>query len=231
MQFKQKLIYFALGCAFVVMGQVLVTVLTPKVTAQGKKASAEFDTVKVRSLQVMDKKGKVRAQLEVKRRPTIANSVFIQNIDDVIRVFNSAGFCVYRVGVDTDGASVRLSGKEPSLSVGTVGTGSVVIVGGHGRGGRVLVGNGKTCVAMVGDSNGGVVGVYGNDGKSRALISGGAVSVYGNDGEGRAFISSDEHGGRVEILGNDGKTHAAMGVSEYGHGAVNTWDKNGYKLR
>jgi len=37
MQFKHKLIYFALGCAFVVIAQVLLSVVIPKVTAQGKK--------------------------------------------------------------------------------------------------------------------------------------------------------------------------------------------------
>ena len=63
MQFKQKLMYFALGCAFVVIGQVLLSVVDPKVTAQGKKASAESDTVKVRSLQVVDDTGKVRVEI------------------------------------------------------------------------------------------------------------------------------------------------------------------------
>lgn len=44
MQFKHKLIYFALCCAFVVIAQVLLNVLVPQVTAQGKKSEVNvFD--------------------------------------------------------------------------------------------------------------------------------------------------------------------------------------------
>jgi hypothetical protein len=97
MQFKQKLIYFALGCAFVVIGQVLLSVVVPKVTAQGKKESVEFDTVKARSLQVVDDSGKVRAQLEFKEhKGTTSTSDVI--MDDVIQVFNDDGNPIFRVG-------------------------------------------------------------------------------------------------------------------------------------
>ena len=150
MKFKQKLIYFALGCAFVVIGQVLVTVLTPKVTAQGKKADAEFDTVKVRSLQVVDKEGKVLAIM----------------------------------GINVN--------------------------------------------------HGGVLQLYGNNGKMEALIGaigkGGIVSVQDND-DVRVSMYVHTYGGFIDIFGNDGKRRAAIGINEYGHGGINTWDKNGYRLR
>ena len=91
MQFKQKLIYFALGCAFMVISQVLSGVVVSKVTAQGKKESVEFDTVTCRSLKVVDDAGKVRAQLEVKKNPKL------DFLDDIIQVFNRNGHLVFNL--------------------------------------------------------------------------------------------------------------------------------------
>lgn len=193
MQFKQKLIYFALGCAFVVIGQVLLNVVVPKVTAQGekesvdlieriraqgKKETVEFDTVKVRSLQVVDDEGKVRARLEVTKRPSVAS------VDDVIQVFDRAGVSVYRVGVTTNGGDMNV----------------------YDKGGGVAAGMGV-------GANGGMVTVADNNGKTCA-----AMQVL-------------PEGGVVVVLGNDGKLRAVMSVNEYGNGVVNTWDKNGYRIR
>lgn len=250
MQFKHKLIYFALGCAFVVIGQVLLSVLVPKVTAQGKKesaefslsellqqleaeaqskkASAEFDTVKVRSLQIVDNAGKVRAKLEVTKRDSIIP------VDDVIQVFNNAGVSVYRVGV----ANVMATGGNVA----------------------VYSNDGKITAQISGRASGGDVAVYSNDGKGIASISvalngsgtvlcskeekraamtamskdgveGGLVWVSDKNGQMRASMCVDANSGRTDFYDNDGKTCVAIGVDEYGNGAVNAWDKNGHKLR
>ena len=42
-----------------------------------------------------------------------------------------------------------------------------------------------------------------------------------------AALSIDELGGRVQVNGK-GEGAAAIGINEYGNGAVSTWDKNGY---
>ena len=96
MQFKQKLIYFALGCAFMVISQVLSGVVVSKVTAQGKKESVEFDTVTCRSLKVVDDSGKVRAQLEVKKNPKL------DFLNDIIQVFNRNGNLVFNLATGTE---------------------------------------------------------------------------------------------------------------------------------
>ena len=44
-------------------------------------------------------------------------------------------------------------------------------------------------------------------------------------------MKADDYGGHVHVTGKgDDNSRAGMGVNEYGNGAVNTWDKNGYRL-
>lgn len=179
MQFKHKLIYFALGCAFVVIGQVLLSVVVPKVTAQGKKEKeepapksktffqewkesqkeiVEFDTVKVRSLQVVDDSGKVYAIFEKTKRNA--------RVDDVIRVFDGDGVSVCRVGVTTSGGNVAVyDNKGEGRSA----------MGGENAGGSVWVfGNdGKTCALMgVNESGHGVVQTLDKDGAISGILGG-----------------------------------------------------------
>ena len=192
MQFKHKLIYFSLGCAFVVIGQVLLSVVVPRVTAQGKKESVEFDTVKVRSLQVVDDAGKVRAKLEVTKRSSVAG------LDDVIQVFNGDGVPVYGVGVSADGASVLVTDNENRKSC-LLGKESVLFFGN----------NGKPCAMMMTDGTGGSIVVFGNDGKTRAVMNvdayGGRADFYGNDGKRRVSMGVNEYGhGAVQTWDKDG---------------------------
>ena len=42
-------------------------------------------------------------------------------------------------------------------------------------------------------------------------------------------MTNTEHGGRVYVGNNQGENGAAIGVNQYGNGAVSTWDKNGYR--
>lgn len=227
MQFKHKLIYFCAGCAFVVIGQVLLGVLVPKVTAQGKKASAEFDTVTVRSLQVVDDSGKVRAQLEVTKR------------GNVIQVFNRDGIPVYQVSVDTNGAIVDMNDKNGKPRVKTSSFSGMYLLGGTDiisrDGGITLLGG---TISITGGS------IFMDDTKGIVLIKNGEMAVgisvsehggiarfCGNDGKHRAVIGVDKDGGMAGFYGNEGKPRAGIGVNEYGNGVVTTWDKHGYRQR
>lgn len=63
--------------------------------------------------------------------------------------------------------------------------------------------------------------------------NGGFVSVHDFEKHGRAaaMMGLSKQGGLVAVTGKgDSKGQAAMGMSEYGSGVVNTWDKNGYRL-
>ena len=63
--------------------------------------------------------------------------------------------------------------------------------------------------------------------------NGGYVSVHDFEKHGRAqaMMGLSKQGGLVAVTGKgDSNGGAAMGVSEYGSGVVNTWDKNGYRL-
>ena len=67
-------------------------------------------------------------------------------------------------------------------------------------------------------------------GNGKAVLTitehGGLVVVYGIDGQSLASLGVDKRGGRVNVFGKT-KINAAMGINEYGDGAVTTWDKNG----
>ena len=77
---------------------------------------------------------------------------------------------------------------------------------------------------FVGGKNGGIVFMSTDE-------HGGIVGVTGKDSKvsGSAEIKTDEHGGRFDVYNNQGKPRAAMGINEFGSGAVSTWDENGYR--
>jgi hypothetical protein len=176
MQFKHKLIYFALGCAFVGIAQVLLSVVVPKVTPQRKKETVEFDTVKVRSLQVVDDEGKVRAQLEVTKPSALTD-------DNVIQVFNSDGVPVYQVSVSTDGSSVLVNDGNKKTRV-LMNSELISMRGGYGQ------------IRVEG-----AISVCGNDGHIRAIMraesNGGRADFCDNDGKQRGSIGINEYGDGV----------------------------------
>ena len=96
---------------------------------------------------------------------------------------------------------------------------------------------GKTMVRLGGSEDGGVVVVRGKDGEGTAQMAiiedGGFVAVCGKDGEKAAQMAVIENGGDVSVYGRGDapiSLRAAMNVNEYGNGAINTWDKNGYRF-
>lgn len=170
MPVRQKLAYIALGGVLVIAGQLLPSVFLSRGTAQGGKPSAEFDTITVRSLKVVDAAGKIRARLEVIKSAT----PYLR--DDVMRVFNDADVPVYFVAVDSEGGSVVVcnnEGASRAMMTVTSGEGSVSV------GGK----DNKPLAMMTGDS----IAVCDKDGQPRATMfvdsdGSGSVVTTGRDG-------------------------------------------------
>jgi hypothetical protein len=59
-----------------------------------------------------------------------------------------------------------------------------------------------------------------------ATAAGGSIGVLGNDEKGSVSMDVDAFGGRAHFYGN-GESRASIGVNKYGHGIVQTWDKDG----
>ena len=105
MRFGQKFAYFACGCAFVVIGQVVTGLVVSRATAQtGTKPSAEFDRLTVRSLQVVDESGNSVAVLEKQKRN--------DTTDDVLRVFGLDGKPRAGIGVNRNGGDIGVFGND-----------------------------------------------------------------------------------------------------------------------
>ena len=105
----------------------------------------------------------------------------------------------------------------------------------------VVDSRGKAMVRLYANDNGGWLDVYGKlDSKLRATVNvgsngGGVIQVKNFIGENRggsAQLKVDESGGRLDVFGKaDDKSSATVAINEYGNGVVNTWDKNGYRLK
>ena len=104
-------------------------------------------------------------------------------------------------------------------------------------GGRVDV-TGEDDMAQVQictDERGGLISVHGKRGSEAQVMidvkdHGGRVAALG-DGQSGVGMSIVENGGLVLVTDNDGDTKVVLGVNEYGTGMINTWDKNGYRLK
>ena len=165
MQLKQKLLYFAVGSAFVVLSQIIIGLLAPTGIAQSGS-----DVVTCKSLRIVDDSGRVRAQLEFLPIPNMP-------VNDVIQVFNEQGKVVYRVRVTPEGGWVILGNPEEMRAdedggrIAVYGTnpGIRAALGVNSNGGIVSAYNGKAGVTMSSSPKGGHVTVHSND-KSRGLM-------------------------------------------------------------
>ena len=89
---------------------------------------------------------------------------------------------------------------------------------------------------LVTEKDGGRIWVNGKGGGVilKTEEHGGSITAYGKDIGSTtrgAVVDVGEHGGIVGVYGKGSdKLRAIMGVNEYGNGAVDTWDKNGYRL-
>jgi len=165
MQFKQKLLYFAVGSAFVVLSQIIISSLAPTGIAQ-----SDSDVVTCKSLRIVDDSGRVRVQLESLPIPNVP-------VNDVIQVFNEQGETVYRVRVTPEGGWVILGNPEAMKMQAEIRADE--------NGGRIAVyGTNPGIRAALGvNPNGGIVSAY--SGKAGVTMSsfpeGGHVTVHGND--------------------------------------------------
>lgn len=127
-----------------------------------------------------------------------------------LRVVNAAGQTRALINYDEYGGDFQVFGKDYARR------GSSYVAMGIDPDGRGLF-----AVSSVEVPVGVTIGVDDN---------GGRVSVWGDDKSGSATIQVDAYGGRFNAYGKgSNKGQAAIGVNEYGNGAVSTWDKNGYR--
>lgn len=113
-----------------------------------------------------------------------------------------------------------------------------VSVGDHG--GAVVGfsrGEASGSVMLTSDNDGGLVLVNGKGtDPNRVILSAsensGSIVVFGADKDNAAIMTTDAHGGTFTVYGKgQSNTRAILGVNEYGNGVINTWDKNGYRLK
>ena len=115
-----------------------------------------------------------------------------------------------KLGIGKGGAEIGVYDEEGSTSGSAIMDlsthGGRVIV--RGKGGKEAGG-----ASIAADESGGWIGV---EGKGK---QGGGVEMV-----------IDRNGGKVAVFGKGSRnSRAAMGVTQYGDGALTTWDKNGYR--
>ena len=185
-----------------VVGAVLVMAvgLFSPLGAQNEVPDAEFGTITCSKLVVRYDGSRLATEIDPSFVKVQANERSVRLNAFGVRVLGEDGKGSAYVTVDEDGGVVRVEGKEDRM-------GSAKMAVGENGGRRKW-----RSVKMAVGKNGGFVGVGGNAGGGAEMIT-------------------DEHGGHVSVYGKgSGEARAAMGVTEYGNGAVSTWDKNGYRL-
>ena len=213
-----------------VIGSMLTALLVAPVTARSDK----FAKIECTRLAVVDAKGNERIILST-------------NISD--------GYDDRSIADDN---TVRIIGNEDSAMIAAEGKGlesAVLSVGAYGT--PLVAATDKDGVALASlstNEHGGVVYIEGNDGESvffRIIEQGGEITLskgitspavtafhvdehggdvvaYDNGGEPAVSLGVRERRGHVYTYGR-GKGAAAMGINQYGNGAVSAWDKNGNK--
>ena len=100
----------------------------------------------------------------------------------------------------------------------------------------VVDSTGKTMMMAAGSRTGGQVAVFSKDGKACASMivdeNGGVVATTGkDDGKGLASMSADENGGVVVVTAHDSKGFAGIGITPYGNGSMDAYDKKGARIK
>ena len=223
-----------------VVGAVLVMVVFSVLPTgpQTEVGNTEFGTITCREIRVIDSDGDLKSaisgdehggQVAVFGRGGNAG-IKVGEYGGRIGVYseNSNGRLVLSVSKDGKGANVEVINRNGnSATINTADDGASVNV----------LGADQSSASMNAWGAGGVevrLNRGGTDHSGAAMFTtkhGGAVAVSGKDGKGRATMSVDENGGQVGVYVKEDKPRAAMALDRYGNGAVNTWDKNGYRLK
>ena len=216
---------------FAVIGGVVGAVLTMTVcTFLPLGAQGQSDT----------KFGKITCtELEVVSNGRSRVAIGASEDGGYVIVANRAGMPVAAMQVTEDGGIVNVRGRgKRSIS------GVRMHVYEHGAGVHVYDQNGRERAGITSTESGGTLGVMDENENPLVIISSkrlfvmnqdtldsGMVNVFGPDYSDGVRLSVNKNGGRVSVFGKGGNgSRAIMGVNEYGNGAVNTWDKNGYRL-
>ena len=177
-----------------------------------------------------------------------------------LRVYNKNGRTKIKIGQYTgDGGVIQLtpvsqrggimlSASDPatiSLSDGTS-DGAVIKMEAFGYEGRVEIGGNRLydtemklietlpMIIMRAGAGASDVTVLGENLDRGVKLPSGriGVTVHGDDEEPRVTMQNTEQGGRIDVYGKtDDVARVSLGINEYGHGAVSTWEKNGYRQR
>jgi hypothetical protein len=163
MKFKERLAYFALGCAFVIVGQVLTTLVAPKATAQNSQQNVEFDKVTCKSLQIVDDNGKIWASLKSPDSPSLAG--------EILQIFNRGGESVCTIG-DQVGGRLRTTSGIRSVS-SLIELSGMTGISVSGDTGSIQIKRGQestdSLVSIQKHRNGGIVIINGTDGDRRVI--------------------------------------------------------------
>ena len=219
---KQKAGLMALGSVFTIIGILFAIGMLPSVTAQRDK----FQEIECTKLTLIDPlTGRTTAELRTDVHGGLLSLYGAkENRGAAKLVVDKHGGGLIMFSNENKG-STHISA---ALLTSEDGTGSFGV---HHKNG------GKTFISAT--DLGGFVSVYGaNHNESLARIG---VPVDGESGLinvnrydrgkriGADQLKTDQYGGDLSIYGKvDGKSRVAVGINEYGHGAVSTWDRNGY---
>jgi hypothetical protein len=153
MHFRQKLAFFAFGCAFVIVGQVVTGLVVPSATAQGGLQDAEFNTVTVRELNVVD-------------ATTGILGVHIATAVDggILRVMHADGTRAVSMGTTANGGGLRINQADGTTAVSMGPT----VDGGGSLG--INRNDGAVGVILAADSDGAVLSVTQADGTSGVVL-------------------------------------------------------------
>ena len=218
---KQKFIYMVFGTVIGIAGLAIGLCVSPLIAQKNV-----FGEITCTGLKVVSPDGTERVILG----HYFAGYYGIQVLgeDGVTRVYMGTA-----IGAgDRENGTINVWGENRS-SLATMG---VSEYGGAygGYGGEVGVyGKFGSYAGMNIHQHGGNINVSGNYTHAAIGITehGGKVHVYDEHSGKAAQMFTTEHGGRVKVVNKEGNTRAAIGINEYGNGAVSTWDKNGYRLR
>ena len=245
LQFKQRLVFFVGGCAFVLLGQVATSLIVPRATAQSGPPSAEFSELTVRSLRVVDESGAIRVRVEVIPDDEMNQFAQALNSDDwtdqLISASNSQGEDVFSLSADNDGASIVVPGVEDdapgggilisssdgSIHAGSVAAKTVSVYSGDGATAAYMQGGAPDQPSLVvGGQGGPAVAVWPtavsvSDGDERVATmwseaSGGRMAVYQTGGAPAASMLSEAAGGRVSVYQTGGTAVAAIATGPEG---------------
>lgn len=207
MQAKQKFFHVVGGAVLGVVILLIGMAVSPT-TAQ----KSTFGEITCTGLTVVDQDGNERVRLNA--HTSGGGTIYvIHKVGMCVIKGNTVGLLAKPDGMrgKTESATMTIDEDGPSVGIST-----------------------NAAEAGMGVSeDGGLVVIYGEDGKLKASMSsnehGGIVNVCGKDGKSLASMKAGKYGGLVSAYGNEGEGRSAMGVNRYGNGAVATWDKHGEK--